>query len=353
MINITTYAAFDQDLCFALHLLPLFFTHITRTSSYTKTSISMNILRRRRNRSRVDYLYTSIILGIALILSLSYIYVNHQSQRLTTQMAPTSKAKEIAKDMRDSLFSKDWKPVYVYQGEKYKKELPSRPWNGQVEQDKLIAWLTKNKTQGYFIDLAANDPVHWSNTLGLERLLNWTGLCIEANPAYWHRLSTLRSCTVIGAVVGKNADEAIEFTMDEHMGGIVDGSFDNKKSDLSKSAKRFTADLARTFEQFKVPPIIDYLSLDVEGAEEYIMNSFPYSNYRFRFLTVERPSDPLIAKLKDNGYNLVKKLVFFGDTLFAHESEPSVDTIIQRYCTESNGMYCTEKRTRIPDYSAV
>ena len=63
--------------------------------------------------------------------------------------------KSVALSMNDPQHaSSDWKPVYVYRGGPSE---PLKQWYGQAEQDKLVSWLTKNKTNGYFVDLAAND----------------------------------------------------------------------------------------------------------------------------------------------------------------------------------------------------
>jgi hypothetical protein len=296
---------------------------------------------------------TAVVLKAALIICICYIYMDRQGDMLLTKVNDAVKqrnAKSVALNTNDPQHaSSDWKPAYVYRGG------PSEPpkklqWNGQVEQDKLVSWLTKNKTNGYFVDLAANDASDLSNTLSLEQHLNWTGLCVEANPEYWYRLGRLRSCTVVGAVVGKNANEVISFSMDTYMGGIVGNKFDNKRAPKRKTQERFTVQLDRTFQQFKVPLIIDYLSLDVEGAEESIMNAFPFQDYRFRFMTVERPSANLTAKLAEHGYQLVKKLVFFGDTLFAHKSElPGIDDIVDHYCKSPSNTkfkYCTDTATK-------
>lgn len=246
----------------------------------------------------------------------------------------------------------DWKPVYVYRGGPVHRM--KRRWNGQVEQDKLISILTNNKTKGYFVDLAANDPEYLSNTISLERHFNWDGLCIEANPLYWNELGRLRSCTVVGAVIGKHSNDKVQFSLSGPGGGIVGEKFDNKvATPSSQFVERYTTPLANIFQQFHVPKVIDYFSLDVEGAENFIMDGFPFDHYRFRFLTVERPSPSLTQRLADHGYRHVKKLVFFGDTLFAHDSELPVDkAIIERYCFESGGLYCNETKSLLGiDYS--
>jgi hypothetical protein len=38
-------------------------------------------------------------------------------------------------------------------------------WYSQARQDELVIGLLKNKTNGYFVDLAANDAIQLSNTL--------------------------------------------------------------------------------------------------------------------------------------------------------------------------------------------
>ena len=47
-----------------------------------------------------------------------------------------------------------------------------------------VATSTLNHTGGFYVDLAANHPVQLSNTVYLERQLNWTGICIEPSTLY-------------------------------------------------------------------------------------------------------------------------------------------------------------------------
>jgi Methyltransferase FkbM domain len=290
----------------------------------------------------------SLIFVSAYLIYVALLYRHlQQSQQIAAELSLLFGESGRVTDKSLRSVTADWKPVYIYRGGPVHR-LKQR-WNGQVEQDKLISLLTKNKTNGYFVDLAANDPEYLSNTISLERHFNWDGLCIEANPSYWNELGRLRSCTVVGAVIGKHANEIVEFSLSGPGGGIVGANFDNKiLKTTSQSVERYTTPLEIIFEQFHVPKVIDYFSLDVEGAENYIMDGFPFERYRFRFLTVERPGPSLTQKLADHGYRHVKKLVFFGDTLFAHESELPIDEeIIERYCFESGGRYCNETKSLI------
>ena len=57
------------------------------------------------------------------------------------------------------------------------------------------------------------------------------------------------------------------------------------------------------------------------GAEDYIMEHFPYDKYRFRILTVERPDEKLSERLISQGYEKVCKISSFGETLWVSTLE--------------------------------
>lgn len=70
-----------------------------------------------------------------------------------------------------------WHNILVFYGnEDLLPVPPSSKWFSQAHQDEIVAALFRNQTNLYFLDLAANDAVYLSNTLGLERNLNWTGM---------------------------------------------------------------------------------------------------------------------------------------------------------------------------------
>ncbi|KAI2514107.1 methyltransferase [Fragilaria crotonensis] len=276
-----------------------------------------------------------ILLAVVVVFQMGLFHRCMYEDHVRSEFAVSLSSINHFEDTTATRNSPNWKPVYVYRGGP--PLVSERRWNGQAEQDKLISWLTKNMTNRYFVDLAANGAEHLSNTLSLERHFNWNGLCIEANPIYWNELARFRSCTVLGAVIGKQANEKVMFAMAGPMGGITG-------TESTETEERYTAHLGKTFETFKVPKLIDYFSLDVEGAEEFIMDAFPFDRYKIRFLTVERPSPNLTLKLADHGYRRIIKLTFFGEILFAHESEMPIDmAIIDRYCADSGGKFCGEK----------
>jgi hypothetical protein len=196
-------------------------------------------------------------------------------------------------------------------------------WFSQVRQDEVVSRLLRYKRGGYFIDLAANDAVRISNTYALERDYAWQGLCIEPNPVYWSGLA-YRSCDVVAGVVGESRMEPVQFKFPNRagpQGGIVGARFDNKEaSSYGEDQTRFTVRLDEILKRFGAPSIIDYLSLDIEGAEEYVMREFPFDRYTIHVLTVERPDEALSSLLVQNGYKVLKQLKKWGETVWIHES---------------------------------
>ena len=104
------------------------------------------------------------------------------------------------------------------------------------------------------------------------------------------------------------------------VGKIQEKLANRKKEPDAPPETRFTAPLVDVLRKFNVPKVIDYLSLDVEGAEFLIMNNFPFSDYTIKLLTVERPHQNLRELLERNEYVFLKALAWWGETLWAHKS---------------------------------
>ena len=165
------------------------------------------------------------------------------------------------------------------------------------------------KKNGYFVDLACADGVKYSNTYFLEKYLKWTGILIEPNPKFKDSIEKNRISNYVNYCIGQNNTDNIDFRIDNEMlGGIVGDNFDNntrgsnKESDSYETITLQTRTLESVLIEFNAPNIIDYLSLDVEGAEEFILKNFNFKKYKFKFLTIERPSTYLDIKLDSENY---------------------------------------------------
>jgi len=196
-------------------------------------------------------------------------------------------------------------------------------WYGQELQDCIAATLHGFKTGGYFIDLAANDAVTLSNSYTLEQQYGWKGLCVEPNPEYHTRLLQIRSCEVIAAAVSSREGQAFfEFNHATKSLGHrfaysngVFGRLTNRNS--SSTTPVWTIPFSRLLMEHHTPTTIDFMSLDCEGNEAAVMETFPWETHTISVLSTEHPKPPVIAKLIAHGY---KALCFVGntDTVFVH-----------------------------------
>jgi hypothetical protein len=85
------------------------------------------------------------------------------------------------------------------------------------------------------------------------------------------------------------------------MGGIVSESFENKGVKTS-DVELTTVSLNTLLKSFNAPSLIQYLSLDLEGAEYEVMKTLNFEKYTFLVITVERPSEDLHKLLGSKGY---------------------------------------------------
>jgi len=208
---------------------------------------------------------------------------------------------------------------------------------GQKNQDRWVVDVFGPMRGGYFLDLAASDGITINNTFVLERDLGWTGIAIEAEPNFYSALARNRSCLCVNACVDGAAHE-VEFLPEGEHGGIVDTDTDNsptvrasKVAQARQAGETFTIrtrTLAEILESASAPPVIDYFSFDVEGAETRILRSFPFDKYRFLTMTIERPTPELNATLFGNGYAFVGNINF--DTFYVHRTLPNFDAVPKR-----------------------
>lgn len=258
-------------------------------------------------------------------------------------LLPAITAQQVAQLHREPAEppSSGWKTIHVFIGNETRDR--ASPFytpqdtplsHSQVGQDLTVALLTEGR-RGYFVDLASNDAIALSNTLMLERDFGWDGVCIEANSQYWSGLAR-RRCTVVGGVVGSMDNEVVTFTFGGGgrkgelgsgvndpgaMGGIVRKGFDNGVINRKFGAtKMHTVTLSEVLTRANAPNVIDYMSLDVEGAETFIAKDFPWHLYTVKLLTVERPDDQLKEILAGAGLIYLKTHGTFGDLMYAHHS---------------------------------
>jgi FkbM family methyltransferase len=190
----------------------------------------------------------------------------------------------------------------------------------QIGQDLWVQETLKNKKNGYFLDIGAHDGLYLSNTYLLERNYDWDGLCIEGNPLIIDSLKQNRKCVCVEELLS-GREEQVNFLVYEKDKGVFSKIVsDNDVEIIKKQVKnpniisRRTSVIKDVLVKNNVPKIIDYMSLDVEGKEVDILNSFPFNDYKVKCITVEHnePHEGSMRRniirnvLTNNGYKFIK-----------------------------------------------
>lgn len=204
---------------------------------------------------------------------------------------------------------------------------------GSKDQDKwVVKDIFKLKKKGYFLDLAATNGLMENNTYVLEKFFNWTGIAIEANNTFFKKLRKNRNCLCLNEVIGGKVKN-VDFLEAGPTGGIIgemyDNNFSKRKKLLDNSKHKIktkkTVTLEKILDENNAPRVIDYFSLDVEGAETEILKNFNFKKYIFLSLTVERPTPELNNILLKNDYIFVKN--FKVDSFYVHKSINNLEEI--------------------------
>ena len=164
--------------------------------------------------------------------------------------------------------------------------------HAQLCQDLLVLFLLDGKRDGYFVEFGAMDGITLSNTFLLESKYSWRG--IAAEPARcWHQgLRRNRTCSLDHRCVWSKSGEMLQFieTPDAKFSTIEALSKSDYHADHRKEGNRYTVEtisLRDLLRAHNAPRSIDYLSIDTEGSEFAILESFLPSHYEARVITVE------------------------------------------------------------------
>lgn len=190
------------------------------------------------------------------------------------------------------------------------------PYHSQWGEDR---WLVENldpPLQGVFVDVGAGDGAHGSNTLYFESL-GWRGVCIDADPRNHgplrHRRSTVDTCAIattpgirpFGMYAHKPSWSGLHQLGPDYQAILVE-------------CRRLDAVL-RDWEIKQV----DLLSIDVEGTELDVWNSFDHEQYRPSIVIIEFDD-----KLPDRSRDTIQDHI--GRDAYSLIHETAANLILQR-----------------------
>ena len=193
----------------------------------------------------------------------------------------------------------------------------------QINQDKYyIENIVNYKNNGFFFEAGGYDGVIGSNTLFLEKNLNWDGLIVECNPNLLNSIKKNRTCNICNKALYETSNDTIKLivpTGEERHDGKEQLSFIETSSyeNITKFKKEFTSkkevtvntiNIMDLFKQYNITHI-DFFSLDIEGYELNILNTINFDIINILFFTIEYANNEtrkqnIIQFLESKNYKL-------------------------------------------------
>jgi len=193
-----------------------------------------------------------------------------------------------------------------------------------------------NYDNGFFVELGANDGVSQSNSLYFEMKRNWSGVLVEPAPHNFLLCKEQRSsknnifCNACVSFDYKEKYVDIRYANLMSISENLELDLEDKNNHIKKSERFLSqneslfsfgasaATLNSILKESKAPKEIDFLSLDVEGAELEVLKGIDFDTYSFKYMLIEiRDLKRMERFLNQHGYILEKKFSS-NDYLFKH-----------------------------------
>lgn len=158
-------------------------------------------------------------------------------------------------------------------------------------------------TPGVFLEIGANDGFSQSNTYYLERVRGWSGILVEPLPSLHARCRRLRraSETVNAACVGPEGPLVVE-VVDLDLMSVTLGEQDTDEEqarlrDWSVTAVQVRATTLSAVIDASSFDSVDFMSIDVEGAEASVLAGLDLKRHAPTWLLIETAHPDSIAEM--------------------------------------------------------
>ena len=206
-------------------------------------------------------------------------------------------------------------------------------WNenfaSQSGQDKIIKnSFFRSKKNGYFVEIGAFDGVLGSNCVHFEKSMKWEGIAIEPSKIQFQKLSKNRNCKVLNKAISSTEKDVEFIEVIEgltQMSGINNDDYSAKtiiKNDENTKFNKIKLKTS-TFNKNILNKEIDYLSMDIEGAELDVLQSINFQEYIIKVISVENNSPEKInfnLFLKENNFSFFDRVgkdeIFYNNNFF-------------------------------------
>lgn len=169
-------------------------------------------------------------------------------------------------------------------------------------EDCLLWQFFDYQDYGVYADIGAFDGVHFSNTYSFE-LQGWRGVCVEPHPAFYPILQEKRPqaiCVEAACVGDAHASEVTIYCEELGLLSSIHKTEDYEKFVMGRYQGRglpYTGLKATTVPAFTINRVLedflreeerlDFISIDVEGAELQLLKGFDVARFRPRVIVIE------------------------------------------------------------------
>ena len=172
-------------------------------------------------------------------------------------------------------------------------------FKSQLYQDVFADYLIKNENRKTFLEFGATNGIDLSNTYSLEKYSNWIGVLGEPDPQWYENLKKNRPKTkIITKCIWKKTGDTIDFLSSKNgvLSTIKSFRYSDKESMSVNSKLRNKEFINIKIDTISLNDLIknefddiapSYISVDTEGSEYEILESFDFEKYKPIFFTVE------------------------------------------------------------------
>jgi FkbM family methyltransferase len=163
----------------------------------------------------------------------------------------------------------------------------------QIFQDAFALYVLGSKRNGYFCDFGATNGVFLSNSYCLETSFGWTGICAEPARVWHDELRANRpNARIETECVWSRTGEELSFIQSQSRElstlsafGDSDGHARRRRKGVTYPVK--TVSLNDMLARHQAPLGFDFLSIDTEGSELAILQTFDIAKYQPKIVVVE------------------------------------------------------------------
>jgi len=176
--------------------------------------------------------------------------------------------------------------------------------HGQFLQDLWVAYETKMRKGGFFVEFGATDGIKFSNTRALETRLGWNGILAEPAHVWYPALRRNRACFIDDRCVWTTTGETLTFNQPAIAAHSTIDAFSegDNLAGTRAEGQRYevtTVSVNDLLAHWNAPRRIDYLSIDTEGSELDILQALDFGTWEIRLLTVEHNHTPKRQEIHD------------------------------------------------------